>query len=232
MTLTTNDSSGTDADVTIDNDTTALILAASTIDGDLTVTSGNASGITATGTVTVGGNLSATTDAASGVINLDTLAVDGTIAVNPDGTGAVTLVNDAGLDFAASTAGGALSATATTGNITQTEALAVTGAATFITAANSSSIILDDASNAFSGGVTYKAGTGGLLAFDNLTFVDDSAVKLDSNADAAGDLFIDAQSLALTSAKFNLNLENKDRASRFFIVKLFCLPLTYQWSYK
>ena len=34
-----------------------------------------------------------------------------------------------------------------------------------------------------------------------------------------GDLFIDAQSLALTSAKFNLNLEDKERASRFFIVK-------------
>ena len=44
--------SGTDADVTIDNGTTALILAASTIDGDLTVRSGNASGITDSGTLT------------------------------------------------------------------------------------------------------------------------------------------------------------------------------------
>ena len=76
LTITTNDNSGTDADVTIDAGTTALILAASTIDGDLTVRSGNASGITDSGTVTVGGNLLATTDANSGVINLDTLAVD------------------------------------------------------------------------------------------------------------------------------------------------------------
>ena len=41
---------GTDADVTIDGGTTALILATSTIDGDLTVRSGNASGITDSGT--------------------------------------------------------------------------------------------------------------------------------------------------------------------------------------
>ena len=60
VTITTNDDSGTDADVTIDGGTTAFILAASTIDGDLTVRSGNASGITDSGTVTVGGNLLAT----------------------------------------------------------------------------------------------------------------------------------------------------------------------------
>ena len=57
VTITTNDDSGNDADVTIDGGTTALVLAASTIDGDLTVRSGNASGITDSGTVTVGGNL-------------------------------------------------------------------------------------------------------------------------------------------------------------------------------
>jgi hypothetical protein len=34
-----------------------------------------------------------------------------------------------------------------------------------------------------------------------------------------GNLYIDAQSLALTAAKFNLNLEDKEMASRFFIVK-------------
>ena len=56
LTITTNDASGTDADVTIDGGTTALIIAASTIDGDLTLTSGHASGITDSGTVTVGGN--------------------------------------------------------------------------------------------------------------------------------------------------------------------------------
>lgn len=34
-----------------------------------------------------------------------------------------------------------------------------------------------------------------------------------------GKLYIDAQTLALTNAKFYLNLENKQKASRFFIVK-------------
>jgi len=108
VTITTNDSSGTDADVTIDGGTTALILAASTIDGDLTVRSGNASGITDSGTVTVGGNLAATTDANNGVINLGTLAVDGTVQLTTNGSGNATVVNDAGLNFAASTVRGNL----------------------------------------------------------------------------------------------------------------------------
>ena len=74
-------------------------LAASTIDGDLTVRSGHASGITDSGTVTVGGNLAATTDDNSGVINLDTLAIDGTIALTTNGSGNATVVNDAGSEF-------------------------------------------------------------------------------------------------------------------------------------
>ena len=83
VTITTNDNdSPTDgtyaAHVTIDGGTTALIIAASTIDGNLTLRGGNASGITDSGTVTVGGNLAATTNANNGVIDLDTLAVDGT----------------------------------------------------------------------------------------------------------------------------------------------------------
>ena len=64
-----------------------------------TYTSGNASGITDSGTVTVGGNLVATTDANSGVINLGTLAVDGTVALTTNGSGNATLVNDAGSEF-------------------------------------------------------------------------------------------------------------------------------------
>jgi hypothetical protein len=65
------------------------------------------------------------------------------------------------------------------------------------------------------------------FTFDQSTKIDDRPIyvvkfKQRENIDEAlfyGDLFIDAQSLALTSAKFNLNLENKERASRFFIVK-------------
>jgi len=97
VTITTNDNSDTDADVTIDGGTTALVLAASTIDGDLTVRSGNASGITDSGTVTVGGNLVATTDAANGSIHMDGLRVDGTVQLTTNGSGDATVVNDAGL---------------------------------------------------------------------------------------------------------------------------------------
>ncbi|MBT3515831.1 MAG: hypothetical protein HN474_11030 [Nitrospina sp.] len=106
-----------DADVTIDGGTTALVLAASTIDGDLTVRSGNASGITDSGTVTVGGNLVATTDANSGVIDMGTLAVDGTVALTTNGSGNATVVNDADFTLADSIVGGKLSATATTGDL-------------------------------------------------------------------------------------------------------------------
>ena len=75
------------------------------------------------GTVTVGGNLAATTDAANGVINLGTLAVDGTVQLTTNGSGDATVVNDAGLNFAASTVGGNLAATATTGNMTDSGVL-------------------------------------------------------------------------------------------------------------
>ena len=70
--ITTNDNSGTDADVIIDGGTTALDHCG--IDhwvADLTLTSGaTASGITDSGTVTVGGDLAATTDAGNGVIDM------------------------------------------------------------------------------------------------------------------------------------------------------------------
>jgi hypothetical protein len=81
------------------------------------VRSGNASGITDSGTVTVGGNLAATTDANSGVIDMGTLAVDGTVALTTNGSGNATVVNDADFTLADSSVGGKLSATATTGDL-------------------------------------------------------------------------------------------------------------------
>ena len=70
--------------VTIDGGTTKLIIAASTIDGDLTIRTGNAadtSGIIDSGTVTVGGNLSVTNDVDNGDIDMGTLAVTGSITL-------------------------------------------------------------------------------------------------------------------------------------------------------
>ena len=129
ITITTNDDSGTDADVAIDGGTTKLVIAASTVDGDLTLRTGNADGITDSGTVTVGGNLKLHNDVSNGDIYMDSLAVDGTIALATSGSGGdVTLVNDAGLDFAASTIGGDLNATATTLNISDSGTLTVPGA--------------------------------------------------------------------------------------------------------
>ena len=203
LTITTNDDSGTDADVTIDGGTTALILAASTIDGDLTVRSGNASGITDSGTVTVSGNLAATTDANNGVINLGTLAVNGTVALATNGNGAATVVNDAGLNLAASTVGGNLSATATTGNISDSGNLTIAGASTFITGTSGSNIILDSSGNAFSNAVTLQADAGN-ETFGNITFVDSGAVRLHSSAGANGDLYINAATDAAVGGNLNI----------------------------
>ena len=66
------------------------------------------------------------------------------------------------------------------------------------------------------------------FTFDESTKIDDRPIyvvkfkqrkRYTEEALFYGNLYIDAQSLALTSAKFNLNLEDKEMASRFFIVK-------------
>ena len=114
------------------------------VGGDLTLRSCAAAGITDSGTVTVGGNLIATTDDNDGVIDMGTLAVTGTITLVTHGNGAATVINDIGLTFAASTVGGALTATATLGNITQGSGdLDITGVAKFIAGATGSHIIID-----------------------------------------------------------------------------------------
>jgi len=165
VTITTNDNSGTDADVTIDGGTTALILATSTIDGDLTVRSGNASGITDSGTVTVGGNLAATTDANSGVIDMGTLAVDGTVALTTNGSGNATVVNDADFTLVDSIVGGKLSATATTGDLLFGGS--VIAGMTQNDAGNYSRID-DETTNTTSGDINLEA-TGGSILNNSLT---------------------------------------------------------------
>ncbi|MBT6583704.1 MAG: S-layer family protein, partial [Gammaproteobacteria bacterium] len=189
--ITTNDSgSGTDGDVEIDNGTTNLVIDLSTIDGDLDLLSGGT--ITDTGIATVRGTLTATTDQSNKAITLDQLAVDGAFTLAPHGTGAVTIVNDAGLNLAASTMGGTFSGTATTGNISDSGNLTITDAATFITTAAGSNIILDQSGSGFASTVTMQAGNGSNATFGNITFVDSAAVRLHSSAASAGDLFINA----------------------------------------
>ena len=125
VTLSTTGSTG---NATVDGGTTQLDIAASTVGGNLSLTSGHATGVTDSGIITVGGNLIATNDVSNGNINMGSLAVGGTIALTTTGSGSdVILVNDEGLDFATSNIGGDLNATATTGDISDSGTLRVTG---------------------------------------------------------------------------------------------------------
>ena len=146
-TPTGQQAAGNTGHVVFDNGTTAIVFAAagSTIAGDLTVTSGNASGITDSGAVSVAGNAIFTTDANAGVINLDLLQVDGTIRLDTHSTGTATIVNDNGVDLAANTGvGGATTITATAGDITASGIFTVSaGGASFITLGDNDDIDLD-----------------------------------------------------------------------------------------
>jgi len=95
------------------------------------------------------------------------------------------VVNDAGLNFAASTVGDVFNVTATTGNIVDSGALTIAGAAIFITGVDGSDIILDSSANAFSGAVTFQADAGN-ETFGNITFVDSGAVNIDSTPSGGG----------------------------------------------
>ena len=183
MKVTTNETnSDKDAHATI-NGGSAIglkIERGSEVQGNLTLISGHINTITdegSSGVVTVDGNLTATTNANNGSITLNDLAVDGTIGLNTHGTGSATVVNDAGLQFGASTVGGSLHATSTTGNITQSGTLDIEGTTTLITSANDATINLGTSSNAF---------TGALLLTTN-----------DSGADTAGDVSIHGGTTAL-----------------------------------
>ena len=58
--------------------------------------------------------------------------------------GHATLVNATGIEFGSSTVDGNLTATATTGNLTDEEAVTVSGTATFTTSADDADMILDE----------------------------------------------------------------------------------------
>lgn len=103
-------------------------------------TTGN---ITDSGTNTFAGSASFS---AAGNITVDNIAVTGAIGV-ATGAGNATIVNATGVSLdASSTVNGDLAVTATTGNITDSALVDVTGNATFTTAANNASITLDQLS--------------------------------------------------------------------------------------
>ena len=146
-------------------DSDGIVLGASTIGGPLnvTATSGN---ITDTGEVNVTGDASFTTSQSDADIDLGSLAVTGTIALTTNGTtGDASIVNTVGIDFNETSVSGALSATASTGNITQSGAITGGAAATFI--ADGDDIILNAGSNDFNS-VALTADTASVTDSDSI----------------------------------------------------------------
>ncbi len=167
--------------LTINFSAANVALGALNIDGNLSVTSGGATGITDTGILTVGGTASFTTTASNATIVVNQLAVDGTIAVNTTGAaGHATIVNDVGVDLAASTVGGNLSATATTGNITDSAAITVTGGASYVTLADNATITVDNQAVTGAFAVTTN-GTTGHATITNATGVTLATSTVDGN---------------------------------------------------
>ena len=124
------------------------------------------------GNVAVSGDVSLTTDANNGVINLGTLQQSGgDLILTTNGTGDATVVNNAAIDLGASNVGGALSATASAGTITQNGgALTVAGTSAFTTSTADQAITLSNTANALTGAVSLTtSGTAGHVTIDNGT---------------------------------------------------------------
>jgi len=154
-------------------DASGLNLAASTVGGNLvaTATTGN---MTDSDVLTVAGTSSFTTSANNAYITLNNAnAFTGAVSLNTTGsTGNATVVDASGLDLGASTVGGNLVATATTGDIVDSGVLTIAGTSSFTTSANNADIILNNA-NAFTGTVQLTTNGSG-----DATVVDASGLNL------------------------------------------------------
>ncbi|HEY4366770.1 MAG TPA: filamentous hemagglutinin N-terminal domain-containing protein [Steroidobacteraceae bacterium] len=168
------------------NDSTALDLQALTIGGDLTI---DASAITQSGALNVTGNSSFTAASGQSVsLNNTSNNFVGTVGLAASGGGHlqnVTVNNAVGLDMQALTIDGNLIVGAS--SVTQSGALVVGGTSSF-TAASGQSILLGDASNAFTGTVTLAVnGAGNLqnVTVHDSTALDLQALAIDGNLDVA-----------------------------------------------
>ncbi|MEP0881336.1 CHAT domain-containing protein [Trichocoleus sp. ST-U3] len=112
------------------------------ITGNLSVTT-TTGDITDSDTVKISGTGSFKTSQADADINLDQLEVTGAIALNTTGSGNVTLINAKGVDLADATIGGKLDVTATTGNITDSGTVKISGTGSFKTSQADADINLD-----------------------------------------------------------------------------------------
>ena len=167
-------------------DTTATSLAASTLGGTLVVTSGGA--ITQTGDLSVTGAATfiTTTDGSNIILDSSGNAFSSQVSLLADTAGNetfgnITFVDSAEISLDASATGdgdlfidastdgavgGILNLTATTGDITQNIALAVTGTSSF-TVSNTNAITLTNTSNDFTSTVTLSSGTGAVQLTDS-----------------------------------------------------------------
>ena len=115
----------------------------------ITATTGN---ITQGSELDVGTTSTFTTSASNGTITLNDAdnTFTGAVALNTNGSsGNATIKNDRALLLAASSVGGAFSATATAGNITQNGALDIEGETTLVTSGQGADIVLTTDTNAF-----------------------------------------------------------------------------------
>jgi len=171
VTVTTQ---GTAAHVTIDNTTTDLSVQGS-VAGDLEVTA-SAGGISDSALLSATGNITVI-DTANAGITLDTLAADGNVIVTGGNT---VIVNDTALAIQGSISG-TLSATATTGAISDSGNLVVSGLGTLNAGTNA--VTLGDSETTTFGSLNV---TGGAVS-----------ANLASGTDLAG---VSASSLNLTTA--------------------------------
>ncbi|MBL9031026.1 MAG: S-layer family protein, partial [Phycisphaerae bacterium] len=145
----------------------ALNLAASTIGGNLSATAATGN-VTDSGTITVGGNASFTASNTNDDIVVDQLAVAGTVAVNTTGSsGNASIVNATALNLAASNVGGNLSATATTGNVTDAGTITVGGNAAFSASNTNDDIVVDQIAVAGDISVNTTGATGHAVVINN-----------------------------------------------------------------
>ena len=196
----------------------ALNLATSNVGGGLTATA-TTGGITEGGVLTTGGASSFTTSGANQTIDLSTQtnAFGGTVALNTNGTGGNAKITSASLNFGASNVGGALNATATTGNISQTGAItasAANGLLNLITA-TAGSINLGTSPNVLNGTVEALAKAGSVAltstALSNVEVFAKNNVTLSATAGNIGALSAYSSGGAITaSASGSLVVQGAD----------------------
>lgn len=186
-------------------DSTALNLLALAIDGNLAVTTG--AGLTQTGALVVGGTSSFTAAAGQSIVLTNAgNAFSSVVSFASGGPGNlqnVTVTDTTALNLQALSIDGDLNVAAAA--ITQSGALSVGGASSFIANAGQS-IVLDNAANALTGAVTFAATGPGNL--QNLTVRDSTALNLQALS-IDGDLDVNAAAITQTGA---LNIAG---ASRF-----------------